>query len=267
MQRQLMPDMPMVRLEHIHKTFLAGTVNERMVFDDFSLTICQGEFVSIVGSNGSGKTTLLNLLCGSYLQDQGQISVAGKCVDRLKEHQRASFIGRVFQDPAKGTCATLTILENLSLADNKGKPYSLSGGVNRKRIDAYKAMLEPLGLGLENQIHLAVGSLSGGQRQALALLISTMTPIDLLILDEHTAALDPRSSETVMALTEKVVREKKLTTLMVTHNLRFAVNYGNRLLMMHQGQAVVDVAGPDRSGYAVDDLLKIFSEISIELGN
>ncbi len=267
MQRQLAPDMSMVQMENIHKTFLAGTVNERAVFKGFSLTIGQGEFVSIVGSNGSGKTTLLNLLCGSSLQDEGQIRVAGECVDQLREYQRAGFIGRVFQDPAKGTCANLTILENLSLADNKGRPYFLGGGVNKKRVDAYKAMLEPLGLGLENQIHLAVGSLSGGQRQALALLISTMTPIDLLILDEHTAALDPRSSETVMELTEKIVREKKLTTLMVTHNLRFAVSYGSRLLMMHQGRAVVDAAGPDRNGYAVDDLLKIFSEISVELGN
>ncbi len=267
MQRQLAPDVPMVRLESIRKTFLKGTVNERPVFDGFSLTIKQGEFVSIVGSNGSGKTTLLNLLCGACPPDQGRIEVAGECVDKLKEHQRARFIGRVFQDPAKGTCAELTILENLSLADNKGKHYLLNGGVNKRRLDAYRAMLEPLGMGLEDRLHMAVGTLSGGQRQALALLISTMTPIDLLILDEHTASLDPRSSETVMELTDRVVREKKLTTLMVTHNLRFAVGYGNRLMMMHQGSAVVDVADKERNAYAVDDLLKIFSEISIEMGN
>ncbi len=258
---------PMVRMEHIRKTFNAGSVNERAVFDDFSLSISSGDFVSVIGSNGSGKTTLLNLLCGNIPVDGGTIRVNGRCVDRLSEHQRARFIGRVFQDPAKGTCASLTILENMSLADNKGRRYLLRGGVNKKRIDAYRAMLEPLKLGLENQMHLTVGSLSGGQRQALALLICTMTPIDLLILDEHTAALDPRSSETVMELTERVVREKKVTTLMVTHNLRFAVRHGNRLLMMHQGRAVVDAAGERRKDYAVDDLLKIFNEISIEMGN
>lgn len=267
MQRQLASDVPMVRMSHISKTFNPGSVNEKTVLTDFSLTIGQGDFVSVIGSNGSGKTTLLNLLCGTISQDQGEIEVAGQRIDRLKEHQRAAFIGRVFQDPAKGSCATLTILENMALADNKGRPYLLSNGVSRQRIDTYRAMLEPLGLGLENHIDLPVGSLSGGQRQALALLISTMTPIDLLILDEHTAALDPRSSQTVMELTEKLISEKKLTTLMVTHNLRHAVAYGNRLLMMHQGSAVVDVTEAERDRYEVDDLLKIFNEISIEVGN
>ena len=267
MQRQLTPDLPMVRMQGIHKTFHPGSVNERVVFTGFNLDIRQGDFVSVVGSNGSGKTTMLNLLCGSMQADAGSIEVAGKRIDKLREHQRARFIGRVHQDPAKGACANLTILENMALADNKGRPYLLGGGVNRRRVDAYREMLEPLGLGLENQMDFAVGSLSGGQRQALALLICTMTPIDLLILDEHTAALDPRSSETVMRLTDRVVREKKLTTLMVTHNLRHAVEYGNRLLMLHQGEAVVDAADETREKYPVEELLKIFSEISIELGN
>lgn len=267
MQRLIAPDVPMVRMQNIHKTFNPDSVNERTVFAGFSLTIWQGDFVSVIGSNGSGKTTLLNLLCGSVAADRGCVEVAGECVDRLKEFQRARFIGRVYQDPAKGTCANLTILENIALADNKGKPYWLGNGVNRRRLDTYRAMVEPLGLGLENQMHLAVGSLSGGQRQALALLICTMTPIDLLILDEHTAALDPRSSETVMELTERVVKEKKLTTLMVTHNLRFAVEHGNRLLMMHQGEVVVDAADEKRGDYSVDELLRIFNEISVEVGN
>lgn len=260
-------EQPMVALSHIRKVFNPGSVNEHAVFADFSLSIRQGDFVSVVGSNGSGKTTMLNILCGSLPMDGGQITVGGRSIDKLKEHQRARFIGRVFQDPGKGTCSSLTIMENMALADNKNRPYSLTAGVNTKRTDAYRALLEPLGLGLENQVHTQVGSLSGGQRQALALLISTMTPIDLLILDEHTAALDPRSSETVMALTQKVVREKQVTTLMVTHNLRFAVEYGNRLLMMHQGQAVVDAVDGEKSRYPVEALLKIFSEISVELGN
>lgn len=267
MQKQTVPDAPMVSMAHIGKVFGQGTVNEKTILSDFNLSINRGDFVSVIGSNGSGKTTMLNLLCGSLPQDGGTIEVAGRNIDKLKEYQRAAFIGRVFQDPSKGTCASLTILENMALAEHKGKHYFLSSGVNRKRMDAYCAMLEPLGLGLESQMDTPVGNLSGGQRQALALLISTMTPIDLLILDEHTAALDPRSSETVMALTEKVVREKGLTTLMVTHNLRYAVKYGNRLLMMHQGQAVVDVAGDEKVNTSVDSLLTIFNEISIEVGN
>ena len=254
----------MVRMAHIRKTFNPGSVNERTVFRDFSLTLARGDFLCVVGSNGSGKTPLLTLLCGSLPADAGEISVGGRRIDRLREHRRARFIGRVFQNPAMGTCAELTILENLALADNKGRPYLLRGAVNRRRADAYRAMLEPLGLGLENQMHLPVGSLSGGQRQALALLISTMTPIDLLILDEHTAALDPRSSETVMALTDRLVREKGLTTLMVTHNLRYAVEYGNRLLMLHQGEAVVNAP---RGQHSAEDLVTLFGQISIEMGN
>ncbi|MDR1568869.1 MAG: ATP-binding cassette domain-containing protein [Oscillospiraceae bacterium] len=257
----------MVRMAGIHKTFNRDSVNERIVFTDFNLSIRRGEFLSVVGSNGSGKTTMLNILCGTIPQDGGAIEVSGANIDRLKEFERAKFIGRVFQDPSKGTCASLTILENMALADNKGRPYLLGRGVNRSRAGEYRAMLEPLGLGLENQMHVTVGSLSGGQRQALALLICTMTPIDLLILDEHTASLDPRSSETVMALTERVVLDKKLTTLMVTHNLRFAVDYGSRLLMLHQGVPVVDVSGAERSAYSVDDLLRKFNEISIADGN
>lgn len=258
---------PMVKMEHLKMAFQMGSVNENTVFTDFSLTIGKGDFVSVVGSNGSGKTTMLNLLCGSLVPDDGHIEVAGKSIDTLREHQRARFIGRVFQDPSKGTCASLSILENMALADNKGKRYLLGKSINRQRMNAYRDLLEPLGLGLENQLHLLVGNLSGGQRQALALLICTMTPIDLLILDEHTAALDPHASETVMALTQRIVQEKKLTTLMVTHNLRFAVNYGNRLLMMHQGQAVLDVAGEQRNAYPVEELVRIFNEISIEMGN
>ncbi len=258
---------PMVQLEHIRKVFNPGSVNEKTVFEDFNLSIRHGDFVSVVGSNGSGKTTMLNVLCGSLPIDSGSVIVDGRDVSKLKEHQRAGFIGRVFQDPAKGTCAGLTILENFALADNKGRRYGLSRSVNRRRIDAYREMLCPLHMGLEDRMDQTVGTLSGGQRQALALIISTMSPISLLILDEHTAALDPKSSETVMELTERVVREKQLTTLMVTHNLRFAAQYGNRLLMMHQGAAVLDVADEEKQSCSSEHLVDLFAEISIELGN
>ena len=263
-----MPEREMlVQMHHIDKTFNRGSVNEKTVFSDFSLDIRRGDFVSVVGSNGSGKTTMLNLLCGSLPPDRGAIHVGGKDITRMPEHQRARFIGRVFQDPAKGTCPQLTILENMALSDNKGSRFDLTPGINRRRVDYYKSLLEKLGIGLENHINLPVGSLSGGQRQALALLVATMTPIDLLILDEHTAALDPKSSENVMELTQRVIDEKHLTTLMVTHNLKFAVNYGNRLLMMHQGQAVIDVQDEEKAACSMDRLLSTFNAISIECGN
>jgi putative ABC transport system ATP-binding protein len=257
----------LVRMAHIHKTYNPGSVHEKAMLHDFNLDIRRGDFVSVVGSNGSGKTTLLNLICGSLDIDAGSIQLSGRRIDGLREFQRSRFIGRVFQDPAKGTCAGLTILENMALAGNKGARYSLSRGVNRRRIDEYRQMLSSLGLGLEDALNQQVGNLSGGQRQALALLIATMTPIDLLILDEHTAALDPKSSETVMHLTEKIIRERGLTALMVTHNLRYAIEYGNRILMMHQGGIVLDAADGGKAAHSVDDLLKIFTQISVELGN
>ncbi len=257
----------LVSMEHIYKTFNKGSVNQVVLFTDFNLSIDKGEFVSVVGSNGSGKTTMLNILSGFTDIDSGRITLDQRDIGKMKEYQRAKYIGRVFQDPSTGTCPALTILENMALADNKNKPFGLTRGVNKKRIDEYRTQLERLKLGLEDKINLQVGSLSGGQRQALALLISTMTPIDLLILDEHTAALDPRSSETVMELTQQLVSKKNLTTLMVTHNLKYAVQYGERLIMMHKGDCVVDVKGEEKKHLEVNDLLKVFNEISIECGN
>ena len=257
----------MLEVKNIRKIYNPGTVQEKCLFDDFSLSIPDGQFVSVVGSNGSGKTSLLNLICGSIQPDGGQILMQGRDIRKDSEHVRARKIGRVYQNPAMGTCAQMTILENLSLADFKGKPAGLHRGTDRRRIDAYREMLRPLGLGLEDMLSAKVGTLSGGQRQALALLMSTMTPISFLILDEHTAALDPKTADIIMELTGRVVREKQLTAIMVTHNLRYAVEYVDRILMMHQGHAVLDKAGEEKQAVRIEDLLTIFNEISIECGN
>lgn len=257
----------MLELKNIHKYYNPGTVNEMCLFQDFSLTIQKGEFVSVVGSNGSGKTSMLNIICGSIPIEAGQILIDGKEITREKEFKRNRKIGRVYQNPAMGTCPSMTILENMSLADNKGKLYGLSRGTNKARIDFYRENLAQLGLGLEDKLHVKVGSLSGGQRQAMALLMSTMTPIEFLILDEHTAALDPKTADLIMELTDKIVKEKHLTTIMVTHNLRYAINYGNRLIMMHQGECVMDKTGEEKQKISTDEILKVFNEISIECGN
>lgn len=257
----------MLELSHIEKYYNAGTVNEMCLFHDFSLSIQKGEFVSVVGSNGSGKTSMLNIICGSIPLDSGTIRINGEDITHMPEYKRQRRIGRVYQNPAMGTCPSMTILENMSLADNKGKPFNLRRGTNRQRIDYYKEQLHTLGLGLEDKLNVKVGVLSGGQRQAMALLMSTMTPIEFLILDEHTAALDPKTAEVIMELTGKVVKEKQLTTIMVTHNLRYAVEYGDRLLMMHQGQAIIDKSGEEKAAIKIDDILTKFNEISIECGN
>lgn len=257
----------MLELRHIHKYYNAGTVNESCLFDDFSLSIAAGDFVSVVGSNGSGKTTMLNIICGSIPIDGGTIQINEKDITHMPEYRRQQKIGRVYQNPAMGTCPSMTILENMALADNKGKPFNLRPGTNRQRVDFYREQLHTLGLGLEDKMEVKVGVLSGGQRQAMALLMSTMTPIEFLILDEHTAALDPKTAEIIMELTHKVVREKNLTTIMVTHNLRFAVQYGNRLLMMHQGNAVMDKIGEEKTTVGIEDILEQFNAISIECGN
>lgn len=257
----------MLECKHIGKYYNHGTINEMCLFEDFNLTIDEGEFVSVVGSNGSGKTSLLNIICGSIPVDSGRILINDKDITRMPEHRRQRIIGRVYQNPAMGTCPNMTILENMALADTKGKPFNLRKGTDKKRIEFYRETLSTLGLGLEDKLQVKVGVLSGGQRQAMALLMSTLTPIDFLILDEHTAALDPKTAETIMELTGKVVREKKLTTIMVTHNLRYAVEYGNRLLMMHQGHAILDKKGDEKTATKIEDLLERFNEISIECGN
>ncbi len=257
----------MLELKHIHKYYNTGTVNEMCLFEDFNLTIRDHEFVSVVGSNGSGKTSLLNIICGSIPLDEGTIRIGNEDITKMAEYKRQRRNGRVYHNPDMGTCPSMTIAENMALADNKGKFFNLRPGKNKQRIDFYRESLRTLGLGLEDKMDVKVGVLSVGQRQAMALLMSTMTPIEFLILDEHTAALDPKTAETIMELTDRIVREKNLTTIMVTHNLRYAVDYGNRLLMMHQGKAIMDKAGTEKEETRIDDILKKFNEISIECGN
>lgn len=257
----------MLQLNNIYTSFNKGTADEMKLFDNFSFSVNKGDFISIVGSNGSGKTSLLNLICGTLSPDSGSIVFQGRDITRLPEYKRAKNIGRVFQEPKVGTCSNLTVLENFALADNKNKPYALGRAINKKRIDYYKELLSRCNMGLEDRINTPIGSLSGGQRQAIALVITGMTKVDLLILDEHTAALDPKSSETVMEITDRLVKENDLTAVMVTHNLRFATEYGNRLVMMHDGKAIIDKAGEEKQNTAVSELLSTFNEISIECGN
>ena len=257
----------MLELKNVSKIYNPGTVTELCLFDNFNLTVNDGEFVSVVGSNGSGKTSMLNIICGSIPVSSGEVLIDGKNVNSLHEYQRYRMMGRVYQNPAAGTCPNMTIIENMSLADNKGKQYGLSFGVNYAKKQFYREQLSTLGLGLEDKLDVKLGALSGGQRQAVSLLMATMTPIDFLILDEHTAALDPRTAEIIMELTDKVIKEKHLTAIMVTHNLRYAVEYGTRLIMMDKGNIILDKQGEEKQKAKVDDILDIFNKISIECGN
>lgn len=257
----------MIEFANVDKIYNKGSVNETQLFNNFNLNVESEEFVSVIGSNGSGKTSMLNMICGSIPITNGDIKINGESINKLQEFVRYKRIGRVYQNPAIGTCSTMTILENMSLADNKGKLFGLGLGTNKKRINYYKEILSQLNLGLEDKLDVKVGLLSGGQRQAMALLMSTMTPIDILILDEHTAALDPKTADIIMELTDKIVKEKRLTTIMVTHNLMFALDYGTRLIMMHEGNAIVDAKGEEKNNIVLDDILDKFNQISIRSGN
>ena len=248
----------MLELKHISKYYNVGTVNEMCLFQDFNLTVDDKQFVSVVGSNGSGKTSMLNIICGSIPLDSGSIFIGSVDITKMPEHKRLGRIGRVYQNPAMGTCPHMTILENMALADNKGRPFHLMPGTNRKRVDYYRDLLKTLGLGLEDKLPVKVGVLSGGQRQAMALLMSTMTPIEFLILDEHTAALDPATAEKVLSLTAQITQEDRITTLMITHNLQSALSMGTRTLMMDNGRIVLDVSGQERNKLTPADLLTRF---------
>lgn len=257
----------MIELKNITKYYNPGTVTETCVFNNFNLNIQNNEFLSVVGSNGSGKTSMLNIICGSIPVDKGEIIIDGKNITKMPEFKRMKNIGRVYQNPAFGTCPTMNIIENLSMAENKNKSFDLMPLVNKQKIEEYVEKLKKLNLGLEDKLYSEVGTLSGGQRQAIALIMATIADIDFLILDEHTAALDPKTADKIMELTDEIIKEKKLTSIMVTHNLRYAVDYGSRLIMMHEGKVIIDKSSKDKENMSIKDVLDKFTEISVELGN
>ncbi|MCC8060974.1 MAG: ABC transporter ATP-binding protein [Clostridiales bacterium] len=254
----------MLEVKNIVKTFNKGTVNEKQALCGVSLDLADGDFVTIIGGNGAGKSTLLNAIAGVWAVDEGEIRIEGKDITGLPEHKRAAFLGRVFQDPMTGTAATMGIEENLALAYRRGTLRTLRKGITASERRLYEDTLAKLGLGLQTRMTTRVGLLSGGQRQALTLLMSTLRRPKLLLLDEHTAALDPKTARKVLDLTDEIVSGQKLTALMVTHNMRDAIQMGNRLIMMHEGRIIYDVAGEEKKNLSVDDLLKKFEEASGE---
>ena len=249
----------MLDLKNVSKTFHPGTVNARTALDDLSLHLEEGDFVTVIGGNGAGKSTLLNAIAGSFAVDSGSISIGGQDVSRLPEFKRAALIGRVFQDPMQGTAATMQIEENLALAARRGQPRGLRWGITKEEREKYRKLLQPLDLGLENRLTAKVGLLSGGQRQALTLLMAALKRPKLLLLDEHTAALDPKTAAKVLSLSDQIVAENHLTTLMITHNMKDAIRHGNRLLMMSAGRIVLDISGEEKKKLTVEDLLHRFS--------
>lgn len=252
----------MLTLSHAAKTFNKGTVNEKPALCGVDLTLNDGDFVCVIGGNGAGKSTLLNSIAGVFPLDAGTITLDGIEVTHLPEHARAQYLGRVFQDPMRGSAADMQIDENLALAARRGKPRGLAWGITAQEKQAYKERLAELNLGLENRMTSKVGLLSGGQRQALTLLMAVIKKPQLLLLDEHTAALDPKTAKNVLDLTQKLVAEDKLTTLMVTHNMNDALRLGNRLIMMHEGRIIFDVEGKEKQSLTVKDLLEKFEEAS-----
>lgn len=254
----------MLKINGIYKVFNPGTINEKVALRNLNLVLEEGDFVTLIGGNGAGKSTLLNCVAGVHPLDQGAIIIGNQDVSRLSEFKRAGLIGRVFQDPMMGTAANMGIEENLALAYRRGQFRSLKWGISHKERDLYKLLLSHLGLGLESRLSDKVGLLSGGQRQALTLLMATLQKPKLLLLDEHTAALDPKTAEKVLQLSAQLVSENNLTTLMVTHNMRHAIEYGNRLIMMHEGRIILDIRGEEKQNLTVEDLLKRFGKASGE---
>ncbi len=254
----------MLEVKNISKTFNPGTVNEKQALKGLSLTLRDGDFVTVIGGNGAGKSTMLNAIAGTWKVDEGQILIDGVDVTKYPEHKRAAFLGRVFQDPMNGTAATMGIEENLALALRRGDKRTLRIGINKEERKLYRDMLAKLGLGLENRLTSKVGLLSGGQRQALTLLMATLKKPKLLLLDEHTAALDPKTAAKVLETTESIVNQDRLTTLMITHNMRDAIHIGNRLIMMNNGRIIYDVSGEEKAKLTVEDLMHKFAEASGE---
>ncbi len=252
----------MLEVKAVCKTFNPGTVNEKRALNGVNLSLSDGDFATVIGGNGAGKSTLLNLVAGVYAADSGTISIGGQDVTRLPEHRRAAFIGRVFQDPMMGTAATMQIEENLALAARRGQKRTLRRGISKQEREEYRELLKLLDLGLEDRLTSKVGLLSGGQRQALTLLMATLKKPKLLLLDEHTAALDPRTAAKVLDTTERIVQRDKLTTLMITHNMRDAIAHGNRLIMMYDGRIVIDISGEEKKKLTVEQLLAKFGQAS-----
>lgn len=252
----------MLEIKNLSKTFNPGTVNEKQALTNVSITLNEGDFVTIIGGNGAGKSTMLNAIAGVWPIDSGSISVGGVDITRLPEHKRAKYIGRVFQDPMMGTSADMGIDENLAIAARRGKRRTLNWSITRKEKEKYKKLLSSLDLGLEDRLTSKVGLLSGGQRQAITLLMASLEKPQLLLLDEHTAALDPKTAAKVLALSDKIIEENQLTAMMVTHNMKDAINHGNRLIMMHEGTIIYDVSGEEKKKLHVSDLLAKFEEVS-----
>ena len=252
----------MLEVKEIWKVFNAGTVNEKQALRGVSLTLNDGDFCTVIGGNGAGKSTLLNAVAGTWAVDGGSISIGGVDVTHLPDYKRAPYIGRVFQDPMLGTAPTMQILENLALAARRGQRRGLRWGVTKAEKDRYQEMLKNLDLGLEDRLTSKVGLLSGGQRQALTLLMASLKKPKLLLLDEHTAALDPKTAAKVLELSDRIVAENRLTTMMVTHNMKDAIQHGNRLIMMYDGKIVIDVSGEEKKKLTVPQLLELFNKVS-----
>lgn len=254
----------MLDIKNVSITFNKGTVDERMGLDNFNLTLEKGDFVTVIGSNGAGKSTLLNSICGSFKIDSGNFLMDGEDITNQKEYRRARFIGRLFQDPLRGTAPNMTIEENLALAYGRGRRPGLAFGVKKSDAEVFKRKLAELELGLEDRMKTPVGLLSGGQRQALTLLIATIVTPKLLLLDEHTAALDPKTADKVMNLTEKIIKKHSITTLMITHNIRNALDYGNKTILLSQGKLVLVLEGEERKNMTVENLMKVYSDTAAD---
>ncbi len=252
----------MLEIKNVTKVFNTGTINEKVALNGVSLTLKDGDFVTVIGGNGAGKSTLLNAICGVWPLDEGEIVIDGKNITHMPEHKRAAFLGRVFQDPMFGTATDMQIEENLALANRRGKKRGLRWGITKAEREKFIELLKTLDLGLETRLTSKVGLLSGGQRQAITLLMASMNNPHLLLLDEHTAALDPKTAAKVLEITDKIVTENKLTTLMITHNMKDAIKHGNRLIMMHAGKIIIDVEGEEKQKLTVEDLLNMFTKAS-----
>lgn len=252
----------MLEIQNIHKTFNPGTINEKVALNGVNLNLNPGDFVTIIGGNGAGKSTTLNAIAGVWSVDEGKIIIDGVDITKLSEHKRALYLGRVFQDPMTGTAATMSIEENMAIAARRGERRGLGWGITKKERERYKEALKELDLGLEDRLSSKVGLLSGGQRQAITLLMESLKKPKLLLLDEHTAALDPKTAAKVLAISDKIIQEHQLTAMMVTHNMKDAIAHGNRLIMMHEGKIIYDVSGEEKKNLKVADLLAKFEEVS-----